>query len=88
MNRYTHTTKGVRENRSTPVEVVTLISESGQMRLTITLEELDYYEKSYNVNFGDSISDDSFGAMLRDLLEDGILEREWINEEHPHLGRV
>ena len=65
---------------SGPTEVVTLTSESGQMRLTITLEELNFYEKGYNVNFGDSISDEIFGQMLRDLLEDGILERSWINE--------
>ena len=67
---------------SGPVEVVTLTSESGQMRLTTTLEELNFYEKGYNVNLGASISDETFGQMLRDLLEDGILEREWVTDEN------
>lgn len=80
--RFTHTTHGVREMDSPPVEVVTLTSESGQMRLTITLEELNFYEKGYNVNLGASISDETFGQMLRDLLEDGILEREWVTDEN------
>lgn len=79
--KYTHTTKGVREVHSSPTEVTTLTSESGQMRLTITLEELNFYEKGYNVHFGDSIPDETFGQMLRDLLEAGILERGWVTDE-------
>lgn len=65
---------------SGPIEVVTLTSESSQLRLTITLEELNFYEKGWNVSFGDSIPDETFGQMLRDLLEAGILERGWIDE--------
>jgi hypothetical protein len=65
---------------SPPVEVVTLTSESSQLRLTITLEELNFYEKGWNVSFGDSIPDETFGQMLRDLLEAGILERGWVDE--------
>ena len=57
------------------------------MMLTITLDELADYENrtlgyvgAFNDLFPQSINDNAFGVILKELRDDGILEREWINE--------
>jgi hypothetical protein len=83
--KYIHTTYGVRNPQ--PIQVTTLTSESGNMMLTITLDELADYENrtlgyvgAFNDLFPQSINDNAFGVILKELRDDGILEREWINE--------
>jgi len=85
--KYTHTTHGVRNPH--PIQVITLTSESGDMRLTITLDELADYENRRFDKAGAlddlypiSIPDDHFGAILMDLRIDGILEEDNLEEEH------
>jgi hypothetical protein len=80
---FTHTTKCCRS--PLPVSVFTLTSESGQMRLTTTQETLQGYELGELGRVGAigemaSIPDETFGKMLTFLLEEGMLEREYINE--------
>jgi hypothetical protein len=84
---YTHTTFGVRNPQ--PIQVITLTSESGKMRLTITLDELADYENRTFDHAGAlddiypvSIPDDHFGAILRDLAIDSILEESNLQEEY------
>jgi len=84
---YTHTTFGVRNPH--PIQVITLTSESGKMRLTITLDELADYENRTFDHAGAlddiypvSIPDDHFGAILRDLVIDSILEESNLQEEY------
>jgi hypothetical protein len=81
---YTHTTFGVRNPH--PIQVITLTSESGKMRLTITLDELADYENRQLGHAGALdelypvvIPDDCFGAILEDLGGDQILEEEYVN---------
>lgn len=83
--KYTHTTHGVRNPH--PIQVITLTSESGNMRLTITLDELADYENRRFDKAGAlddlypvAIPDNVFGAILQDLRDDGILERDWSHE--------
>ena len=81
---YTHTTFGVRNPH--PIQVITLTSESGKMRLTITLDELADYENRQLGHAGALdelypvvIPDDCFGAILEDLGGDQILEEEYVH---------
>ena len=81
--KYIHTTHGVRNPH--PIQVITLTSESGEMSLTITLDELADYENrtlgyagAFNDLFPETIKDEAFGAILKELLEDGILERDHV----------
>lgn len=83
--KYTHTTYGVRNPQ--PIQVITLTSESGNLRLTITLDELADYENRRFDKAGAlddlypvSIPDNIFGAILQDLRDDGILEKDWSHE--------
>ena len=83
--KYIHTTYGVRNPH--PIQVITLTSESGNLMLTITLDELADYENrrfdhagALDDLYSISIPDDAFGAILKDLRDDGILEKEWVNE--------
>jgi hypothetical protein len=83
--KYIHTTYGVRNPH--PIQVTTFTSESGNMMLTITLDELADYENrrfdhasALDDLYPISIPDDAFGAILKDLRDDGILEKEWVNE--------
>lgn len=85
--KYIHTTHGVRNPH--PIKVMTLTSESGDMMLTITLDELaDYENRRYDHAgalddlYPTSIPDDHFGAILRDLRIDGILEQDNLEEEY------
>jgi len=82
--KYIHTTHGVRNPH--PIQVITLTSESGEMSLTITLDELADYENRRFAHAGAlddlypvSIPDDHFGVILRDLRDDQILERDHVN---------
>ena len=82
--KYIHTTYGVRNPQ--PIQVTTLTSESGQMSLTITLDELADYENrtlgyagAFNDLFHQSINDNAFGAILKELRDDGILEEEYVH---------
>ena len=78
--KYIHTTHGVRNPH--PIQVITLTSESGEMSLTITLDELADYENSTLDHVGylnsRSIPDSAFGEILDDLRNDGILEEEYV----------
>jgi hypothetical protein len=81
--KFIHTTHGVRNPH--PILVITLTSESGEMSLTITLDELADYENRHLGHAGaldelypSVIPDDCFGAILEDLSDDGILEEEWV----------
>jgi hypothetical protein len=83
--KYIHTTYGVRNPH--PIQVTTLTSESGNMMLTITLDELADYENRRFDHAGAlddlypiSIPDDALGSILKDLRDDEILEKEWVNE--------
>jgi hypothetical protein len=83
---YTHTTFGVRDPQ--PIQVITLTSESGKMRLTITLDELADYENRQLGHAGALdelypvvIPDDCFGAILEDLGDDQILEEGYLIHE-------
>jgi hypothetical protein len=56
------------------------------MSLTITLDELADYENrtlgyagSLNDLFPQSINDNAFGAILKELRDDGILEEEYVH---------
>jgi hypothetical protein len=82
--KYIHTTHGVRNPH--PIQVITLTSESGEMSLTITLDELADYENrtlgyagAFNDLFPQSINDNAFGAILKELRDDGILEEEYVH---------
>ena len=82
--KYKHTTHGVRNPH--PIQVITLTSESGEMSLTITLDELADYENRQLGHAGALdelypvvIPDDCFGAILEDLGGDQILEEEYVN---------
>jgi hypothetical protein len=84
--KYIHTTHGVRNPH--PIQVITLTSESGEMSLTITLDELADYENRQLGHAGAldelypvAIPDDCFGAILEDLREDQILEEEYVNQQ-------
>lgn len=85
MKRYIHTTKGVRSGN--PVKVITYSSESGTMLLTISTAELENYEMkifglrgAMEILFPITIKDEAFGAILKDLRDDGTLEEEYIHE--------
>lgn len=62
---------------------MTLTSESGKMKLTTAIGELWAYEHKH-FGYAGAISDlivipdDVFGAMLQTMLEDGILESEYV----------
>jgi hypothetical protein len=82
--KYKHTTHGVRNPH--PIQVTTLTSESGEMSLTITLDELaDYENRTFGYAgalddlFPQSIKDDAFGVILKELRDDQILEEEYVN---------
>jgi hypothetical protein len=82
--KYIHNTHGVRNPH--PIQVITLTSESGQMSLTITLDELADYENRQLGHAGALdelypvvIPDDCFGAILEDLRDDEILERDHVH---------
>ncbi len=82
--KFTHTTHGVRNPH--PIQVITLTSESGEMSLTITLDELADYENrtlgyagAFNDLFPQSINDEAFGVILKELRDDQILEEEYVN---------
>ena len=82
--KYIHTTHGVRNPQ--PIQVMTLTSESGEMSLTITLDELADYENRHLGHAGALdelyplvIPDDCFGTILEDLRDDQILEEEHVN---------
>ena len=84
---YTYTTHGVRNPQ--PIQVITLTSESGKIRLTITLDELADYENrtfehagALDDIFPVTIPDDHFSAILRDLAIDSILEESNLQEEY------
>jgi hypothetical protein len=82
--KYIHTTHGVRNPH--PIQVITLTSESGEMSLTITLDELADYENrtlgyagAFNDLFPQSINDNAFGVILKELRDDQILEEEYVH---------
>jgi hypothetical protein len=82
--KYIHTTHGVRNPQ--PIQVITLTSESGEMSLTITLDELADYENrtlgyagAFDDLFPQSINDKAFGVILKELRDDQILEEEYVN---------
>jgi hypothetical protein len=82
--KYIHTTHGVRNPH--PIQVITLTSESGQMSLTITLDELADYENRQLGHAGALdelypvvIPDEDFGDLLKGLRDNEMLEEEYVN---------